>query len=101
MEAKTSKSKSSRSLTVTLAITLFSLSAVVLLIVGGLYLYLNFQTQQAVVTSQQERERFKEAMAGKTPPEFLSTHPTDDNRIARLKELMPEAEKVYHPRPHP
>ena len=54
MEAKTSKSKSSRSLTVTLAITLFSLSVVVLLIVGGLYLYLNFQTQQAVVTSQQE-----------------------------------------------
>ena len=54
MEAKTSKSKSSRSLTVTLAITLFSLSVVVLLIVGGLYLYLNFQTQQAVLASQQE-----------------------------------------------
>ena len=54
MEAKTSKSKSSRSLTVTLAITLFSLSVVVLLVVGGVYLYLNFQTQQTVVASQQK-----------------------------------------------
>ena len=54
MKTKTNKDKSSRSLTVTLAITLFSLSVVVLLIVGGLYLYLNFQTQQAVLASQQE-----------------------------------------------
>ena len=36
METKTNKPKSSRSLTVTLAIAFFSLSAVVLLVVGGL-----------------------------------------------------------------
>ena len=55
MEANQNKPKSSRSLTVTLAIAFFSLSAVVLLIVSGLYLYLNFQTQQRVIASQQEQ----------------------------------------------
>jgi predicted Zn-dependent protease len=36
------------------------------------------------------------AAAGKGgPPELLSTHPTDENRIARLQELMPEAMKHY------
>ena len=54
METKTNKPKSSRSLTVTLAIAFFSLSAVVLLVVGGLNLYLNFQAQQKVISSQQE-----------------------------------------------
>jgi len=29
------------------------------------------------------------------PPEFLSTHPTDENRIKRLQELMPEALSHY------
>jgi predicted Zn-dependent protease len=29
------------------------------------------------------------------PPEFLSTHPSPDNRIARLKELAPELLPVY------
>lgn len=54
METKINKPKSSRSLTVTLAIAFFSLSAVVLLVVSGLNLYLNFQTQQKAISSQQE-----------------------------------------------
>jgi metalloendopeptidase OMA1, mitochondrial len=29
------------------------------------------------------------------PPEFLSTHPSDEKRIAQLQELMPEAMKEY------
>ncbi len=29
------------------------------------------------------------------PPEFLSTHPTDSHRIARLKQLIPKALKYY------
>lgn len=31
-------------------------------------------------------------------PEFLSTHPSDNSRIRRLQELMPEAMKYYKPR---
>jgi predicted Zn-dependent protease len=41
---------------------------------------------------------FWERMAkqgGKKPPEFLSTHPVDENRIAKIKEKMPEAMKYY------
>lgn len=44
---------------------------------------------------------FWEAMATKSgpkPPEFLSTHPGDDNRIKALREFMPEAKKYYKPR---
>ena len=36
-----------------------------------------------------------EALGGGRPPEFLSTHPAEGTRIARLKELMPEALEVY------
>ncbi len=30
-------------------------------------------------------------------PEFLSTHPLDENRIAKIAEKLPEAQKYYHP----
>jgi len=30
-------------------------------------------------------------------PEFLSTHPLDENRIARINAKLPEAMKYYHP----
>lgn len=39
-------------------------------------------------------ERMAAAGKGK-PPEFLSTHPADGNRIARLRELMPGALAAY------
>lgn len=32
---------------------------------------------------------------GGSPPEFLSTHPIDDTRIAQLEKLMPEALREY------
>jgi predicted Zn-dependent protease len=38
-----------------------------------------------------------EAGGGQKPPEFLSTHPSEGNRIAQLQKLMPEALKYYKP----
>jgi len=35
------------------------------------------------------------AAQGTSAPEFLSTHPSDNTRIARLREVMPEALKYY------
>ena len=32
---------------------------------------------------------------GESPPEFLSTHPSDETRIRKLKQFMPEALKYY------
>lgn len=42
---------------------------------------------------------FWERMAksgGAKPPEFLSTHPADDTRIEKLRNIMPEALKFYN-----
>ena len=33
-----------------------------------------------------------------SPPEFLSTHPSDETRIRKLKQFIPEALKYYTPR---
>jgi predicted Zn-dependent protease len=35
--------------------------------------------------------------SGSRPPEFLATHPPEETRIQRLKQLMPEALKYYKP----
>jgi predicted Zn-dependent protease len=35
---------------------------------------------------------------GGRPPEFLSTHPSEGNRIERLQQLMPEALEIYQGR---
>jgi predicted Zn-dependent protease len=34
---------------------------------------------------------------GQAPPEFLSTHPSDDTRIRQIRERLPEAMKYYKP----
>lgn len=35
---------------------------------------------------------------GQKPPAFLSTHPSDEQRIQKIKEVMPEALRYYRPR---
>ena len=45
-------------------------------------------------------ERFSayaKAQGASKPNRWLSTHPDDGTRIQQLKELMPEAKKVYRP----
>lgn len=42
-------------------------------------------------------QRMAEA-GGEKPPEFLSTHPSDETRVREIRELLPEAMKHYQPR---
>lgn len=35
------------------------------------------------------------SMGGSRPPEYLSTHPSDQNRISNIKKMMPEAMSYY------
>lgn len=42
-------------------------------------------------------QRMAAAAGGDKPPEFLSTHPADENRIAKLQSYMDEALSYYKP----
>lgn len=52
-----------------------------------------YDPREAVVFWQ----RMKSAGGGQRPPEFLSTHPAEENRIKQIQELLPEAMKYYKP----
>jgi metalloendopeptidase OMA1, mitochondrial len=41
--------------------------------------------------------RMQRASKGKEPPEFVSDHPSDAHRIARIRGWLPEAEHAYKP----
>jgi predicted Zn-dependent protease len=40
-------------------------------------------------------QRMAKEKGGKAPPEFLSTHPSDETRIKKIKEAIPEAMTYY------
>jgi len=40
-------------------------------------------------------QRMSEEKGGKAPPEFMSTHPSDETRINKIKEAIPEAMTYY------
>ncbi|HTY59562.1 MAG TPA: M48 family metallopeptidase [Bacteroidota bacterium] len=42
-------------------------------------------------------QRMSAANKGKAPPEFMSTHPADETRIAQIRQALPEAVQYYHP----
>jgi len=42
-------------------------------------------------------ERMAASGAGANIPQFLSTHPSDENRIAAMKEFLPKAKTYYKP----
>jgi predicted Zn-dependent protease len=43
-------------------------------------------------------ERMSDVKQGQAPPEFLSTHPSDNRRIRDITRLIPEAMQYYKPR---
>jgi predicted Zn-dependent protease len=40
-------------------------------------------------------QRMAQQNAGQAPPEFMSTHPSDESRIAKIREELPEALRYY------
>lgn len=42
-------------------------------------------------------QRMSESSKGQKPPEFMSTHPSDETRIADIKKHLPEALQYYKP----
>jgi predicted Zn-dependent protease len=40
-------------------------------------------------------QRMSQMKGGKAPPEFLSTHPSDETRIRKIREFLPEAIQYY------
>jgi predicted Zn-dependent protease len=40
-------------------------------------------------------QRMASAKDGAAPPEFISTHPSDDTRIRKIRELLPKVEPYY------
>jgi predicted Zn-dependent protease len=42
-------------------------------------------------------QRMQAASQGQEPPEFVSDHPSDEHRIQRITEWLPEAEAAYTP----
>jgi predicted Zn-dependent protease len=44
-------------------------------------------------------QRMSDSSKGQKPPEFMSTHPSDETRIAEIRKHIPDAMKYYHKSP--
>jgi predicted Zn-dependent protease len=44
-------------------------------------------------------KRMQRASRGEEPPEFASDHPSDEHRIERIENWLPEADRAYTPAP--
>ena len=44
-------------------------------------------------------KRMAKVKSGKAPPEFLSTHPSDERRIQNIRNLIPKALQYYRESP--
>jgi predicted Zn-dependent protease len=42
-------------------------------------------------------QRMSQQKSGQAPPEFMSTHPSDETRIGQIKQALPEAMRYYKP----
>lgn len=60
--------------------------------IGALYMARAGYDPRAAVTFW---EKFAATKGGAKVPEFLSTHPVDSNRVARLQQIMPKAVAEY------
>lgn len=60
--------------------------------IGALYMARAGYDPRAAITFWQ---KFAEGKTGTRVPEFLSTHPVDSNRVARLQQVMPKAMAEY------
>lgn len=40
-------------------------------------------------------EKMSKASEGQRPPEFLSTHPSEESRIKAIQKALPEAQALY------
>lgn len=61
--------------------------------IGLIFMAMAGYNPNAAVTFWQRMNR---KSGGANPPEFLSTHPTDAKRIARIRQLLPEARRYMN-----
>lgn len=62
---------------------------------GMLYMARAGYNPQEAIAFWQRFQAYNREQGGDKPPEFLSTHPLDDRRIAQLRAMLPRAEAEY------
>ncbi len=60
---------------------------------GLIFMSMAGYNPKSAVAFWQRMSRMKE---GQAPPEFISTHPSDERRIRQIEEKLPEAMKYFN-----